>query len=251
MFPETARHIALMRPIELVVKYLEGQALPDEQLEWAGVFVTSREDEVERAFAYSEPPAHDDWIPANFPRGKEKSYVNIALNRLKHAASEMGEIAPGHTADTEAGPPLGRLGARLGSVLEGVGGDGAGKRRRNGPGRRRRPQRAKATRPTFERLESSGEGTVAVFSTDVSQDADRTGVTLVTQPAVAVEGSTVNRKENDIEQPVVLAIRTKDGKRSATGGRLELSGDEGTFEISVLVRGDCAVTVDAQVLSRT
>ena len=250
MFPEASRHIALMRPIELVVKYLEGQALPDKRLEWAGVFVTSHEDEVERAFAYSEPPAHDDWIPDNFPRGNRKRYVNIALKRLKHAASEMGEIAHGHSGDVDASSPLGRLGARLGSVLEGVGGDGAGKRPKNGPGRRPRPRRAKATRPTFERLETSREGTVAVFSTDVSQDADRTGATLVAQPAVAVEGSKVSRTENDIEQPLVLAIRTRDGNRSVNGGRLDLSGQEGTFEISILVRGDCAVTVDAHVLSR-
>lgn len=251
MFPETSRHIALMRPIELVVKYLEGQALPDERLEWAGVFVTSREDAVERAFAYSEPPAHDDWIPDNFPRGNEKRYVNIALKRLKHAASEMGEVAPGHSGDTDSGSPLGRLGARLGSVLEGVGGDGAGNRPGNGSGRRPRPRRAKATRPTFERLETSRQGTVAVFSTDVSQDTDHTGVTLITRPAVAVEGSTVSRIENEIEQPVIVGIRAKEGKRSAMGDRLDLSGDEGTFEISVLVRGDCAVTVEARVLSRT
>ena len=66
LFPSASHHIALMRPIELVVKYLEGSPLPDERLEWAGVFVTSRDEEVEQAFADSEPPVHDDWIPANF-----------------------------------------------------------------------------------------------------------------------------------------------------------------------------------------
>ena len=79
-----------MRPVELIVKYLEGHPLPDERLEWAGVFVASGEDEVERAFAESEPPAHDDWKPNNLPKGRTKTYVNVALTRLKEAASEMG-----------------------------------------------------------------------------------------------------------------------------------------------------------------
>lgn len=33
LFPDSASHIALMRPVELVVKYLEGNPLPDERLE--------------------------------------------------------------------------------------------------------------------------------------------------------------------------------------------------------------------------
>ncbi len=83
LFKPVAHHIALMRPIELVVKYLEGTPLPDDRLEWAGVFVASSEDEVERAFAESEPPAHDDWIPNNFPRGRAKSFVTIALKKTE------------------------------------------------------------------------------------------------------------------------------------------------------------------------
>ena len=250
MFPERAQHIALMRPIELVVKYLKGQALPDERFEWAGVFVTSCEDEVERAFAYSEPPAHDDWIPDNFPRGNMKRYVNIALNRLKNAAYEMGSPALGHAGDTDTGSPLARLATRLGSVLEGVSGDGAGTRRGKGGGRRPRPRRAKATHPLFERLEISREGPIAVFSTEVRQDTGRTGATLATDAAVAIEGATLSRGESDIPQPVVLSVRSIDGARTETGGNLILSGDEGTFEIRVLMPGDCAVTVDARVLSR-
>jgi hypothetical protein len=41
-------HIALMRPVELVVKYLEGNPLPDARLEWAGVFIAAPLDRGER-----------------------------------------------------------------------------------------------------------------------------------------------------------------------------------------------------------
>ncbi|MBF2923715.1 hypothetical protein HKB12_23470, partial [Escherichia coli] len=90
IIPETANHIALMRPFGLVVKYLEGTALPDSRFEWGGVFVCSEEEIVEQAFSTSEPPAHDDWIPENLPKGHQKTFVNVALRNLK-------EIARPHT----------------------------------------------------------------------------------------------------------------------------------------------------------
>ena len=36
LFPDTIHHIALMRPIELVVKYLEGAPFPDERIRLGG-----------------------------------------------------------------------------------------------------------------------------------------------------------------------------------------------------------------------
>ena len=111
LFPGTSHHIALMRPIELVVKYLRGMPLPNEEVEWAGVFVTSCDDEVERAFAESEPPAHDDWIPANFPRSRAKTFVNVALRELKSIAADMGIAATSYPSASDAGPPLASVAA--------------------------------------------------------------------------------------------------------------------------------------------
>ena len=247
LFPALSSHIALMRPVELVVKYLEGQPLPDERLEWAGVFVASGEDEVERAFAESEPPAHDDWKPASLPRGRAKTYVNVALTRLKEAALEMGLSGTGQTGGNEAGPPLGRLARRLGLALEGVSGEGARRRRSQGGGGRR-PARARATPPRFERLESTEPGCVAVFSTGVRQGAHRDGLSLAARGAVAIEGR-VFRTDGEVPQPTVVSIRSADGRLAADSDSLELAGSEGPFEIRVQVPGDCAVTVDAKVLT--
>ncbi|MCG6559567.1 hypothetical protein MB818_15255 [Ruegeria sp. 1NDH52C] len=52
---QQAHAIALMRPVELVVRYLPGESFADKRFEWAGVFVCSEEDEIEKAFAVSEP----------------------------------------------------------------------------------------------------------------------------------------------------------------------------------------------------
>ena len=249
LFPTAAHHIALMRPIELVVKYLKGTPLPDERLEWAAAFVTSREEEVERAFADSEPPAHNDWTPDNFPRSRSKSYVTVALRNLRGIAADMGLVATGDLGSSDGGPPLARVAGRLGAALEGVGGDGAGTRRRKGSGGGTRPVRARATAPLFERLEDTEAGPVAVFSTQVSQDARHSGLSLTARAAVAIEGSGAGHIDKDIQQPTVLSIRTSDSELAVSGDNLELDGREGRFEIRILVPDDCAVTVDADIRS--
>lgn len=251
LFKPVSHHIALMRPIELVVKYLEGTPLPDGRLEWAGVFVASSDDEVERAFAESEPPAHDDWIPNSFPRGRAKSFVTIALRQLKGIASDMGTNSTSQSLTSDAGTPLARVAGRLGAVLDTVGGDGAGRRRGTGRTHVRRPARAKASRPLFKSLELSKAGTVAVFSTEVSQDSGRSGSSLRARAAVAVEGSSISHRiDKDIQQPEILSIACPESDLCADSNSLELDGAEGMFEIRVLVPDDCAVTVEAGVLSQ-
>ena len=129
LFSETCHHIALMRPVELVVKYLDGAALPDERIEWAGVFIASKDDEVERAFAKSEPPAHDDWIPNSLPKGPTKTYVNVALRELNRHAFEMGNPPRRQPAGGTSGPPLAQVAGLLGALLTENPGDGAGRTR--------------------------------------------------------------------------------------------------------------------------
>lgn len=248
LFRQTSRHIALMRPVQLVVKYLEGTALPDDRIEWAGVFMASEEDEVERAFALSEPPAHDDWIPGNLERGHAKTFVNVALRKLEARAAEIG--LPASSASTQEGevPPLARVSGMLGSALEGVSGEGAGRPRREpGPGGPGRPPRARASRPVFVRLEQDGGRKVAIFSTSVQQDAEGTGDALIATAAVALDGAATRQLDRSIATPEIVAIRAADGSSSETGEILEIDGESGEFEIVVSVPDDCAVTVDAQV----
>ncbi len=247
IFPPVSKHIALMRPVELVVKYLEGEALPDERIEWGGVFIASSEHEVERAFANSEPPAHDDWIPDNLPKSPAKTFVNVALRRLKAHAFDMGNLTNGQPSTSSSGPPLARVAGKLGMVLESVGGDGAG-RNGGGGGGGTRLARARASRPVFERLEHDGDSTIAVFSSEVRQDARRSGRVLTAKAAVAIEGTAAVKIEKLIAQPSIAAIRAIDGGSRSVSDRLCLDGAEGRYEIFVRMPPDCAVTVDAEVL---
>lgn len=248
LVPGQMHHIALMRPVELVVKYLVGNPFPDAQLEWVGVFIASDEPEVEQAFADSEPPAHDDWVPDNLPRGNEKRYVNVALRRLREIAAEMGMDPISRRAGDGSGPPLARLAGRLGAVLENVGGDGAGRRRGSGDFGGGRPSRARASRPVFQRLEAGNAGRIAVFRTEVTQDARRSGAKLVASAYVAVEGATLGSDDDTVGRPDVLSVRWQDDPAETAGDSLDLGGREGPVEIRVRVPDDCAVTADADVI---
>lgn len=251
LFRQTSRHIALMRPVQLVVKYLEGTALPDERLEWAGVFLASDEDEVERAFALSEPPAHDDWIPGNLEKGYAKTYVRVALGKLEARASEMGMPATSGANQNGDAPPLARVSGMLGAALEGVTGEGAGRSRNGnggGGGGSSRPARARASRPVFVRLERRDSMKVAIFSTAVQQDTEGRGEWLHASAAVALDGSATRQLDKSISSPEIIEIRALDGSATGAGDQLELDGASGEYEIIVSVPDDCAVTIDAEVL---
>ncbi len=89
VIPGKCAHIALMRPVELVVKYVEGTPSSGDE-EFCGVFMSSDEDDIERAFADAEPPAHDDWVPDNLPnRTRRKTYVRQTLERIRYKAKTM------------------------------------------------------------------------------------------------------------------------------------------------------------------
>lgn len=249
LFPQVSHHIALMRPVELVVKYLKGAPHPDERLEWAGVFIADNDDEVERAFAFSEPPAHDDWVPKNMEKGRQQTFVNVALKRLEQHAHEMGEQGLGRPTASLDAPPLARAAGKLGAALSGVTGDGAGEARGGGGGGGGSARKARATRPLFERLTKENGQTLAVFSTELRQDAARSGVRLLAEAAVAMDGNGAGKLDASIEPPLVVRMRSDDGQLVSDTGVIAVDGTDGRFEIYVRVPADCAVIVDARLES--
>ena len=73
-------------PAELVVKYEHVKdALKEDQPQWGGVFICDDNEEIEKAFAKSEPPAHDDWKPnsTNEISKEQKTFVRSALKNIK------------------------------------------------------------------------------------------------------------------------------------------------------------------------
>jgi hypothetical protein len=248
LFPPSSHHIALMRPVELVVRYMPGAPFADDRFEWAGVFLVDTDDEVERAFAEAEPPAHDDWVPAKMEKGHAKTFVNVALLRLQAAALEVGATGSGRGGAGTDGPPLAKVAGLLGSALVGVTGDGAGVRRNGkapGAGRILRPT---ASRPVFVGLEIRDERVVARFATEVRQDSDRNGTALRVSAAIAVEGA-ASKVDEHVAQPEILSIIAIETGVAHEYDTLDLHGAEGRFEVLVTVPKDSAVTLDAEVMT--
>ena len=88
--PERLSHFALLRPAELIVKYIYKE-LEEDQPQWGGVFICSEDKEVEQAFAKSEPPAHDDWKPeASIEISPtQKTFVKTALRQIKEEVKKL------------------------------------------------------------------------------------------------------------------------------------------------------------------
>lgn len=77
-------HTCLMRPVDLVVKYLEGPPFFEDHGGYAGVF--RADDGMDRTFALSEPASHDDWLVDGLQDLDERK---LAKHALKKIADEM------------------------------------------------------------------------------------------------------------------------------------------------------------------
>lgn len=252
LFPVVSCHIAVMRPVELVVKYFEGDPLPDERLEWAGVFVADHDDEVEQAFADSEPPAHDDWISDNLPKGHAKTFVNVALREIKKAAREVAARTVVPDMPGEAGPSLARVAGIIGSILDK--GVGAGPQRQpGGSSRGVPPKRAKVTKPVFERLlDGHGKytGPVAVFRAEVIQDHKKSGLIVRGEAMFAIEGSGISSDKDFGEKPEILEYRFEGSNQSYVRDicGVSVDGSSGSVEVYVAMPSNGAVTVNLYIM---
>jgi hypothetical protein len=246
LFPTNASHIAVMRPVELVVRYFEGPPLPDPRAEWAGVFIADDDDDTEQAFARSEPPAHDDWAWQGMEKGPAKTFVKRACELIREEANAVAAAPMASATGGEDGPSLAKIAGRMGALLSGSR-EGAGART-PGVGVAGAARSVRATRPVFLALESVNGRPVAVFQTKVTQDAAGSGVALVATPALAIDGASLRGTAEGIGlAPTVLSIRSADRGMEAPGPRLGIHGAAGLFEIRVAMPGETAVTVEVAV----
>ena len=188
LIPKQASHIALMRPIELVVRYIEGEPLSDRRFDWVGVFICSDDDEVEEAFALAEPPAHDDWIPDNLPKGNAKTFVRVALKRINEIAFPRAQPVAVSVDGDRSAPSLAATAARMGQFLDRVSATGPGRPvRKQGQATARKSLSVSV--PKFSGLELGHEGQIlARFDADLHNDASDVDLHLVAEPYLVVDG---------------------------------------------------------------
>jgi hypothetical protein len=126
-----ARHVALMRAPELIVKYEAGTPLPSDDVEYVGVFIA--DPKADKAFAASEPPAHDLWEPAMVPTPEHRSVVKVSLDKISVEMRAMAEpVRPGPESGREVA--LGAISDELAVLIPATEGTGGGPERTLGSG---------------------------------------------------------------------------------------------------------------------
>lgn len=238
---EQAHAIALMRPVELVVRYLPGEAFADKRFEWAGVFICSKDDEIEKAFAVSEPPAHDDWIPDMLPKGRAKTFVNVALRELKLAAATYVQPRAALGAGEERGPSVARTAAKLGRLLSSTSGKGPGRATSPGGGVGNKKKIA-ISAPRFVGLEHHDGQRIATFEADLTNDGSRPELILHVSPHLVLDGSSTSADDLPVDITIDLVDLSVGGRTAGTEG-IRIAEEQGTVSCRVTVPEDAAVGI--------
>lgn len=244
ILPAQASHIAVMRPIGLVVRYFEGVPYPDNAAEWAGVFMTSSDEEVEKAFADSEPPAHDDWQPEILPDGSAKTWVRKAIKVLKLRANTFVNPVVSVSGLPGDGGNLAAVSERFGALLEQGGRRGASRRSPISGGSRSSKKR-RVSSPVFSRLELIDDIRVAVFCAEVSGKGEANSI--IAQPALMMDGASSSSGLDEDRSVKVLEMHMPADGISWEGEEAYIGDATGAIEIFVEMPADCAVTLSLRI----
>ncbi len=250
LFPHASSHVALMRPAELVVKYAVGEPLPTDDVEWGGVFICSDEAEVEQAFAAAEPPAHDDWDPQSLPKGHKKTFVRVALRRIRERMNEISaHLAASPTRDG-ARSSLGPVADVLGAMLSSAEGQRLGTRRRE---RTQRPTRRRSgitvSTPEFVGYEMREGRECALFSVGVTS-SEAAEISLSGKVRILKEGGGADLSDARGEEARVIAWNPESGDEMA-GSAVDVSidGDQTWIAVVAMPKGKAiSVVATAEVL---
>ncbi|MGQ6050303.1 hypothetical protein ACUNHQ_12715 [Serratia sp. IR-2025] len=243
IIPSQISHIALMRPVELVVKYIIGEPFHDTRFEWCGVFICSNDDEVEQAFAMSEPPAHDDWVPNMLTSRNAKIFVRGALRKIEeNARNYANPVLTMTPSTTEKGPSLASTASRLGSFL-----DYASSK---GPGRQNIASRSISKKkglslslPKFILLELWDENyPCAVFEALLDNDGENSGLEICAECYLIADGAAADGGDlpDSFKTEIVDMMLIPSGA-IANGPKLTVGVESGTIRIRVLSPRDAAI----------
>jgi len=244
--------IALMRPSELVVRYLPIGGTESSGKSWAGVFICNDAEFVRGAFARAEPPAHDDWVANRLEHKHEKYIVRKTVQSLLPDAvrDALGvSILGGEGEESADGPSLAGVSARFSDVF--LSGDGQGPssaqtgptgmdlgRPGNGAGRQ-----ARVSAPVPSGLAILNGQRIAKFRV-VLQGRKDSVVTLRASPSVHSDGSMDSPPEG-LRMPSVVGWLggDADGNRC----RVALAETRQDVEVHVVFNDEYGVALDCAI----
>lgn len=250
-------HYALMRPGELVVRYVQGVPAAQDGLEWAGVFITSGEEKIEKAFAKSEPPTHDDWNEGYLSERHEKTFVRVAKRRLREAFRDFVQ-PPSQAMAGSADISLGEAADGLGRLLPGLTGEAASPPDDSGGSRGTRSgstRKTKVSRPIFSHFSVIDSQPVAIFSITVTPPQDTEAViTLQAQPLIILDGKAIPAEEvpGGTPAPHIVTFEAIDDTEIHSQGRIAgfKASAPVNLEIAVACSDEMAIGLKVELLER-
>ncbi len=246
-------HVALMRAPNFVVRYEAGPPAPYEQAEYGGVFSANRD--LDAIFARAEPPTHDDWVPDSLEDPNEKTYVRVAIRRIREALREFA--APPVQRPAEGlSVPLGAFSDMLGGLIPGEEGtgattspgrgvgpgrDGGGGAAGGGGGRRGRVARIHIHEGTVDLV---GGRPALLVPFEIEHIGNEAAV-VAAETAVVVEGGALeDEPPTGSDRPHVLEWRGPGGMVVKGGQRCAIAqGLAGAWVVAVSIPHDAMVAV--------
>ncbi|GAA1410612.1 hypothetical protein [Catellatospora coxensis] len=113
-------HVCLMRPAELVVRYLPGPKPLSDKVGYAGVFRAHVS--LDEVYAKAEPPTHDNWI-ADQLDGEERTFIRMTFQRIRETLDEFNQAGTSVRSSSTA-VPLGAASSMFSGLIAGVWGAG-------------------------------------------------------------------------------------------------------------------------------
>lgn len=243
-FANGINHVALMRPSELVVRYLSFPGVaPDTQ--WGAVFMCSNEPTVRDAFAASEPPAHDDWVPDRLP-DSDRTIVRVSLRRIREQVDRhfgVNQLAARH----DSGEVVASLAAAADRFSEEfLSGDGTGATEIGGSNSGSRGNQASLSPFRFDSIRMEHNRAIARFAADCPQSTDASVRAIAW---VITGGRSGDAIPDDIPPPLVLGWSQPDGSW-LDGDKCTLN-QSGRYGVDVAFEGRYAIDMRHEPLEAT
>lgn len=221
-FEPPFHHVARMRAAELVVDYLEGPPHLEPLFGYAGVFLADSGEKVDRAFAASEPPTHDDWVERGLA-GTDLGVVRGAKRFIKETLT--AEIAPKSKATGDGVSGLGALAAELAGLIPAAAGNAPSPEQRRSststsPKGRREPHVKGDSRVILH------EGVPHVVARVVVPPGDARRSILASASVVLEGGGAETQPPLGAAQPAVVGWRRESDQWQAPGATIQVDASE-------------------------
>ena len=231
-------HVALMRGAQLIVDYLDCR-LPEEGQQYAGVFLV--DSNVDEVFARSEPAAHDDWNVGQLEDARERTYVNVAIRRVRQSVNDF--LSRGKDIQAGKSTGLGHIAEELGGVFPASSGDAVGGWNPTVGKGRFPPGKKPRARIEVYKVVRRIEGAYQILEVPFRIMEAKQATTIEASVSVITEGGEDHAQIEGTTSPEVIGWLIGKDATLKTGNRVQMPISEQDGKILVRQPFDCKVSL--------